>query len=87
MKGGQNSKTFISVYLKDPDARIVGYKCRRHKNWNATMYDLQWKIWPDDTLIYEQFSKPKVYPHYDRNNSMQISVRILMNLIENEEDF
>ena len=51
------------------------------------MYNLQWKLWPADTLIYEQFSKPKVYPHYDRDSSMQISVKILTNLVENEEDF
>jgi hypothetical protein len=40
MKGGMNSKTYHSIYLKDPHARIVGFKCRTHKNWNATLYDL-----------------------------------------------
>ena len=46
-----------------------------------------WKIYPADSEIFETFRQPKVYPHYDKDNSMQISVKIMQNLIENEEDF
>ncbi len=40
MKGGMNSKTYHSIYLKDCKARIVGFKCRSHKTWNGALYDL-----------------------------------------------
>lgn len=84
---GTNSQTCQTLFLKNSDARIVGFTARKHLSWPATYYNFQWKIYPADSEIFETFRQPKVYPHYDKDNSMQISVKIMQNLIENEEDF